>query len=77
MEKASPITWRSRLHNTIYESNTVAGKVFDVALLILIISSIVVVMLDSISSYHNQYGRFFILWNGFSQACLHWSTCCV
>lgn len=61
MEKASPITWRSRLHNTIYESNTVAGKVFDVALLILIISSIVVVMLDSISSYHNQYGRFFYM----------------
>jgi len=61
MEKANPLSWRSRLHNTIYESNTVAGKVFDVALLILIISSIVVVMLDSIKSYHYQYGRIFYL----------------
>jgi voltage-gated potassium channel len=59
MEKANPISWRSRLHNTIYESNTVAGKVFDVALLILIISSIVVVMLDSIKSYHHRYGQIF------------------
>ena len=53
------MTWRARLHNTIYESNTVAGKAFDVALLVLIISSIVVVMLDSIKSYHNEYGRIF------------------
>jgi voltage-gated potassium channel len=59
MEKAHPISWRSRLHNTIYESNTVAGKVFDVTLLILIISSIVVVMLDSLNSYHVRYGRIF------------------
>ena len=59
MEKANDITWRGRLHNTIYESNTVAGKAFDVALLILIISSIVVVMLDSINSYHQQFGRIF------------------
>ena len=61
MEKANPLSWRSRLHNTIYESNTVAGKVFDVALLILIISSIVVVMLDSIKSYHLQYGSIFYI----------------
>jgi voltage-gated potassium channel len=61
MEKANPSSWQSRLHNTIYESNTVAGKVFDVALLILIISSIVVVTLDSIKSYHHQYGRIFYL----------------
>lgn len=59
MEKANPVSWRSRLHNTIYESNTIAGKTFDVALLIFIISSIVVVMLDSIKSYHDQYGQAF------------------
>jgi voltage-gated potassium channel len=59
MEKANSVSWRSRLHNTIYESNTLAGKIFDVALLILIISSITVVMLDSIKSYHDRYGRIF------------------
>jgi voltage-gated potassium channel len=61
MQKPSNISWQARLHNTIYESNTVAGKAFDVALLILIISSIVVVMLDSIKSYHNQYGQIFFV----------------
>jgi voltage-gated potassium channel len=61
MEKANSTSWQSRLHNTIYESNTVAGKVFDVALLILIISSIVVVMLDSVDSYHDRYGDIFLL----------------
>ncbi len=59
MEKANPLSWQSRLHNTIYESNTPAGKAFDVALLILIVSSIIVVMLDSIKSYHHQYGHIF------------------
>lgn len=39
--------WRTRLHNTIYESNTTAGKVFDIALLVMIIGSIIVVILDS------------------------------
>ena len=54
--------WKSRLHNVIYESNTVAGKAFDVALLLLIVASIAVVMLDSLVSLHNQYGQtFFVL----------------
>jgi voltage-gated potassium channel len=61
MEKAKPITWQNRLHNTIYESNTKAGKAFDVALLILIISSIIVVMLDSIKDYHERYGNLFLI----------------
>ena len=60
MEKDSSKSWRSRLHNTIYESNTVGGKVFDVALLILILSSIIIVMLDSVKSYHEKYGHTFL-----------------
>lgn len=59
MKKANPIPWRNSLHNTIYESNTRAGKAFDVALLVLIVSSIIVVMLDSIKSYHDRYGGIF------------------
>src|SRR5688572_19593456 len=52
-----PTSWRSRLHETIYESNTAAGKAFDVALLVLIVASIVVVMLDSVKSYNARYGH--------------------
>jgi voltage-gated potassium channel len=53
------LSWQQRLHQTIYESNTPAGKAFDIALLIFIISSIVVVMLDSIVSLHAKYGPLF------------------
>lgn len=51
--------WRFKLHEVIYESNTVAGKAFDVALLVAIFMSIMVVMLDSVSSIHEHYGSLF------------------
>lgn len=59
MQESKNPSWRNRLHNLIYESNTPAGKAFDIALLLLIISSIVVVMLDSIKSYDQKYSRLF------------------
>ncbi len=59
MQSTKPISWRTRLHETIYESNTTAGKAFDVALLILIVASIIVVMLDSVKSFHDRYGNIF------------------
>ena len=52
-------SWRHRLHEVIYESHTPLGKVFDVALLICIVLSIVVVMLDSVPGLHRQYSRTF------------------
>jgi voltage-gated potassium channel len=52
-------TWRVRLHEVIYESNTTAGKAFDVSLLLLIVASILVVMLDSIDHMHVEYGNLF------------------
>ncbi len=61
MEKERTSTWQHRLHEIIYESDTTAGKVFDIILLILIVSSIVVVMLDSINKWHLSNGRLFLL----------------
>src|SRR5687768_11000400 len=54
-------TWKHRLHEVIFESNTPAGKTFDVALLICILCSIVVVILDSVPSYHVAYGKEFLI----------------
>jgi len=59
-------TWRSRLHELIYEADTPLGKLFDVVLLILIILSIVLVMLESVKEidiiYHKvlYYGEWII-----------------
>ncbi|TDQ07477.1 ion transporter [Pedobacter metabolipauper] len=58
---ASPKTndWRFRLHEIIYESNTPAGKAFDVGLLFAIFASIIVVMLDSVERINNHHGKLF------------------
>jgi voltage-gated potassium channel len=61
MQKSSSVTWRSKLHETIYESNTTAGKAFDIVLLVLILASIVVVMLDSVKSINRQYASLFYI----------------
>ncbi len=48
---------RERLHEIIFESNTKAGKIFDIALLGFIVMSILVVMMDSIDTVHARYGH--------------------
>lgn len=63
----TPVSWRGKLHEVIYESHTPAGKAFDIALLICIVLSIVVVMLDSVPSLHRRYSHeFFMLEWGFT-----------
>jgi voltage-gated potassium channel len=59
LTEAKTKSWQLRLHEIIYESDTAAGKFFDVTLLILILSSIVVVLLDSIPAWHQSYGKLF------------------
>lgn len=59
MASDPPKDWRFKLHEVIYESNTPAGKAFDIGLLIAIFSSIIVVMLDSVIGIHRQYGKLF------------------
>lgn len=48
---------KSKIHEIIYEANTFWGKFFDISLLIAIVISVVIVMLDSIPSFHNSYGN--------------------
>ncbi len=59
MEKEKDQSWQARLHDIIYESNTIAGKAFDVILLILIVVSIAIVMADSMDRWHRVYGSLF------------------
>jgi voltage-gated potassium channel len=56
-ETSAKAEWRSRLFTIIFESDTPAGKAFDVALLCLIILSLLVVMLQSIPSVDARYGQ--------------------
>lgn len=51
--------WRHRLYVVIYEADTPAGKLFDVVLLWVILLSVVLVMLESVEEYNQQYRGFF------------------
>ncbi len=51
-----PKRLRATLHEIIFEADTAAGKLFDLLLIISILSSVVVIMLDSIQAVHGRYG---------------------
>jgi voltage-gated potassium channel len=46
---------RNRLHEIIFETDTRAGRIFDIVLLIAIVFSVMVVVLESVVSIHNSY----------------------
>ena len=48
---------RRSLHEIIFEADTPAGKLFDVLLILSIMVSVVLVMLDSVSSIQQSYGH--------------------
>ncbi len=52
---------RIKLREIIFESDTRAGKGFDIGLLIAILVSVIAVMLDSISSVRASIGQFLII----------------
>ncbi|HHL38894.1 MAG TPA: ion transporter [Deltaproteobacteria bacterium] len=53
---AGPAPWRRVLHEVIFEADTRAGRLFDMALLAAIAASVLSVMLDSVASVRAAYG---------------------
>ena len=49
-------TLKDKLYEIIFESDTPAGKRFDVLLIISILLSVIIVLLDSVQFYNNKYG---------------------
>ena len=56
MENNNTNSFRHKIHEIIFEADTFYGKLFDIVLLITIVSSVAAVMLESIDSIHQQYG---------------------
>ena len=52
---------RVKLHEVIFEADTPAGKLFDISLIVSIIASVVMVMLDSVSSIRQAHGELLYL----------------
>ncbi|WP_435262319.1 ion transporter [Tenacibaculum sp. nBUS_03] len=55
--KQQPQNWKDTLHEVIYEADTRAGKLFDIILLIAILSSVLFVMLESVDEIELKYGN--------------------
>jgi voltage-gated potassium channel len=53
-EKLSGI--RLRLHEIIFEADTLAGRLFDISLLVCILSSILVIILESVEAVRDSFG---------------------
>ncbi len=47
---------KQKLHEIIFEADTPLGKAFDIFLIWIILASVVVVMLESVSSFDKKYG---------------------
>jgi voltage-gated potassium channel len=50
--------WRGKLHEIIFGHFTFAGRLFDLALLILIILGVLTVLLGSVRNLHDAYGPY-------------------
>ena len=48
--------WRNRIHEIIFEAETIEGRLFDILLIASILLSVLVVMLDSVQSLKLKYG---------------------
>lgn len=47
--------WREKLYEIIFESHTRAGKIFDIVLIALILSSVAVIMIESIEPVYERH----------------------
>ena len=59
MKTASGHSFKQKLYDIIFKSDTPAGKLFDVALLVLILLSVLTVMLESMASLQQKYAALF------------------
>jgi len=57
MDQLDNNNWRSKVGDIIFDTDTRAGRLFDLLLLIAIILSVLVVFLDSVFDIHDSYGR--------------------
>ena len=52
---------RHSLYQIIYQSNTPAGRGFDIALILCILASVAVIVLDSVAELNRRYGEYFLM----------------
>ncbi len=48
---------KEKIHEVIFEADTPEGRLFDIALLVAILLSVVAVMLETVPSFHDRHGQ--------------------
>ncbi len=56
IKEESASGWRGSLHTIVFESETTAGRIFDISVICLILLGVAAVMLESIREVRNVYG---------------------
>ena len=54
------VKFKDQLKKIIFGTETFGGRLFDILLIFAITSSVLIVMLDSVSEYHDAYGKVFV-----------------
>ena len=62
-------SWRLRIYTIIFESDTRAGRLFDLLLILTILASVMVVILDSVQSITAAMTGFSMSSNGYLRCC--------
>lgn len=52
--------WREHFYSIIFESDTKAGRTFDIVLIVAIVISIIVVILESVADISAKHGELLI-----------------
>jgi voltage-gated potassium channel len=60
-EGQSKRDWKERLRRIVFETDTAAGKTFDIILIIAILCSVLIVLLASVPSLQERFGLEFII----------------
>lgn len=55
------MTLRQRLYSIIFEAETRAGKFFDISLILIIVSSVLLTMLETVESFEKSYRSLFFI----------------
>lgn len=56
IREESAAGWRHKVHEIVFESETTAGRIFDVAVICLILLSVAAVMLESVNGIRDIFG---------------------
>ena len=50
-------SWREVLYDVIFKADTIAGKSFDISVIVIIVLSVITVILNTVGSIEQEYGN--------------------